>query len=226
MDTNEADRELKDYYRRRAPVYDDVYTYPERQDDLRFLEQYVSRQFDGNDVIEIAAGTGYWTQFVSQRARTILAMDITQEALAQIKGRHITCPIQTRVSDAYALDDIEEGFDGAFAGLWFSHIPLKRQREWLQMLHSRLDPGSTVLLLDNSAAQCEQWPVTSTDEDGNTFQERTTNSGERFSVLKNFPGEAELVELIAGLGHDHQFRQLDHFWLFQYVTNHNLAVTG
>jgi len=69
----------------------------------------------------MAAGTGYWTQFVSQRAKSILATDITAEALAQINFRDTKCAVETRVADAYSMDNIEVGFDGAFAGLWFSH---------------------------------------------------------------------------------------------------------
>ena len=56
---------MRSYYKERAPVYDRVYKYPERQTDLRFLESYRPRQFSGLKMIEIAAGTGYWTQFIS-----------------------------------------------------------------------------------------------------------------------------------------------------------------
>ena len=219
MNANQSDREMKDYYKERAPVYDRVYAYPERQDNLRFLENYVPDQFDGKNVVEIAAGTGYWRQFVSQRAKSILATDITAEALAQINFRDTKCAVETRVADAYSMDNIEGGFDGAFAGLWFSHIPVERRREWLAALHSHLDSGATVFLLDNSRAQCERLPLSHTDDQGNTFQERETDSGERYQVLKNFPTESELIELTTDLGCDHRFSEMDHFWFFQYVSN-------
>lgn len=219
MDANQYDWEMKVYYKERAPVYDRVYAYPERQDNLRFLERYVPDQFDGKNVIEIAAGTGYWTQFVSQRAKSILATDITAEALAQIKVRDTKCAVETRVADAYSMDNIKGGFDGAFAGLWFSHVPVERRREWLLALHSHLGPGATVFLLDNSRAQCERFPLSRTDDQGNTYQERETDSGERYQVRKNFPTESELIELTTDLGYDHRFSEMDHFWFFQYVSN-------
>lgn len=58
---------MKAYYQERAPVYDRVYSYPERQGDLRFLEEYILQQFSELRVLEIAAGTGYWTQFLSKK---------------------------------------------------------------------------------------------------------------------------------------------------------------
>jgi len=87
------------------------------------------------------------------------------------------------------------------------------------VLHSHLDSGATVFLLDNSRAQCERLPLSRTDDQGNTFQERETDSGERYQVLKNFPTESELIQLTIDLGCDHRFIEMDHFWFFQYVSN-------
>ncbi len=217
MTPDQSDRKMKDYYKERAPVYDRVYAYPERQDNLRFLENYVADQFSGRNVLEIAAGTGYWTQFVSQQAKSILATDATAEALAHVKDRDTRCAVETRIADAYSMDNIKGFFNGAFAGLWFSHIPVERRTEWLIALHSHLSTGATVLLLDNSRAQCERLPLSHTDDHGNTYQERETDSGERYQVLKNFPKESEFVELTTHSGRDHRFRELEHFWFFQYV---------
>ena len=99
---------MKEYYQQRAPVYDRVYSYPERQGDLRELEKYIPAQFDGLDIIEVAAGTGYWTQFICKKARSILSTDITAEALIQINNRAGDMQnITTKIVDAYSLDSAE-----------------------------------------------------------------------------------------------------------------------
>ena len=67
------DSEMREYYKERAPVYDRVYSYPERQDDLRFLENRISAELNGLDVLEVAAGTGYWTQFIHKTASSVIA---------------------------------------------------------------------------------------------------------------------------------------------------------
>ena len=66
---------LIEYYTQRAPEYERIYHRPERQPDLRKLEQLVTQAFGGLDVLEIACGTGYWTQHIAKRARSILATD-------------------------------------------------------------------------------------------------------------------------------------------------------
>ena len=140
MDTASSDDVIKRYYRERAPVYDRVYMYPERRGDLRYLERHIPNQFAGRDVLEVAAGTGYWTQFICRKANSILATDAIVESLAQIKQRGVTDTVSTQIVDAYSLDELHEIYTGAFAGLWFSHVPVERRREWLVSLHRRLDP--------------------------------------------------------------------------------------
>ena len=53
---------MEAYYHERAPIDDAVYAYPERQPELRYLENYVGDAFANRRVLEVAAGTGYWTQ--------------------------------------------------------------------------------------------------------------------------------------------------------------------
>ena len=53
--------ELADYYRERAQEYDAVYDKPERQEDLARLRALLPPLVAGRSVLEVAAGTGYWT---------------------------------------------------------------------------------------------------------------------------------------------------------------------
>jgi demethylmenaquinone methyltransferase/2-methoxy-6-polyprenyl-1,4-benzoquinol methylase len=197
--------------------------YPERRQDLLYLERHIANQFAGRDVLEVAAGTGYWTQFICQKANSILATDVIVEALAQIKLRGGTDTVSTRLIDAYSLDELHQTYTGAFAGLWFSHVPVGRRREWLVSLQRRLDPGAIVVLLDNSLAQCERIPLTYSDERGNTYQDRLADSGEIYRVLKNFPTEKDLLEATSGLGSGRRYQELEHFWLFKYVVDSPLV---
>ena len=49
---------MKEYYAARAKEYDQIYAKPERQADLRLVEQWLPVRFEGARVLEIAAGTG------------------------------------------------------------------------------------------------------------------------------------------------------------------------
>jgi ubiquinone/menaquinone biosynthesis C-methylase UbiE len=214
-----SDSSMKSYYRKRAPIYDRVYTYPERQRDLRFLEDYIPKQFTGLNVLEIAAGTGYWTQFIATQAKSILATDAVIESLTQIEKRPISKPVPIKVLDAYSLTEIPRKFNGAFAGLWLSHVPKQRLSEFLETLRQTLEPGATVLFVDNSTVQCERLPLSYTDEWGNTFQDRELEDGTIHRILKNFPAQVELIKAIGNFGSNPKYIQLENFWLFQYTAN-------
>ncbi|MES9962087.1 MAG: class I SAM-dependent methyltransferase [Candidatus Sedimenticola sp. 20ELBAFRAG] len=215
----QPEAEMKVYYRDRAPDYDLVYSYPERQDDLRYLENYIPGLFSNLDVIDVAAGTGYWSQFIISQANSVLATDITQEALNQVKARQTKKPIDIKVIDAFSLDEIDQRFTGAFAGLWISHIPRQKLNDFLASLHSCLQSGSPVVFLDNSLSQCNRLPLSYTDRNGNTYQDRKLDSDSVYRVLKNFPSEAELRSVTRDYGSAHKYLEMENYWLFQYVAN-------
>jgi ubiquinone/menaquinone biosynthesis C-methylase UbiE len=79
---------LEKYYADRAGEYDRVYLKPERQSDLRKLELLLGQEFKGLDVLEIACGTGYWTQFIARSAGKILAIDYNPETIQIARNRY------------------------------------------------------------------------------------------------------------------------------------------
>ena len=211
---------MSNYYKERAPIYDLVYGYPERQAGLRFLEVHIQAMLRGRRVLEIAAGTGLWTQFISPAAKSILATDREVAQVDELLKRNHACPIDTRVQDAYHMDrlvDEGESFWGAFAGLWFSHVPKERLKEFFTSLHQCLISGVRVILLNNSARGCDRFPITSSDENGKTYQTRALGTGTTHQILKNFPALKELKQTTGPFGEFQNYIDLENFWPFQYV---------
>jgi ubiquinone/menaquinone biosynthesis C-methylase UbiE len=79
--------QLAEYYRQRAGEYDAVYAKPERQDDLARLRDLLPQLARGRRVLEIAAGTGYWTAALSASAAAVTATDLSPETLEVARGR-------------------------------------------------------------------------------------------------------------------------------------------
>ena len=61
------------YYAARAREYERIYHKPERQADLARLREAVPAPFTNRTVLEVACGTGYWTQHMARTARSICA---------------------------------------------------------------------------------------------------------------------------------------------------------
>lgn len=210
---------MRAYYAQRAPIYERVYQKPERQVDLRRMEAWLSDALAGRRVLEIASGTGYWIPFGAARCDHWHATDISAETLAIAR----TKPAQAgRVSfaevDAYTLAELDPAlaFDAAFAGCWWSHVPLQQLPAWLGTLHQRLPSGARVVMLDNSFVQTSNLPITRRDAQGNTYQLRTLDDGSTHEVLKNFPSPADAIAALGPRACRPQWIQHPHYWVLSY----------
>ncbi len=207
---------MRSYYAARAQEYDRVYLKPERQADLRALQRLLPGMFKGRCLLEVACGTGYWTQFIAPAAARILAIDAAAETIAVARNRIFAGQVRWAVGDAYRLPLAPGTFNAAFAGFWFSHVPRRRQREFLGGLGAFLLPGARIVLVDNLCVEGSNTPVAERDAEGDAYQVRRLEDGSSHRVLKNFPSEAELKKLVAGLGRKAEYRRLTYFWTFAY----------
>jgi len=207
---------LQSYYAARADEYDEVYRKPERQADLRQIEQWLPALLAGETVLEVACGTGYWTQFIAPVATAVVAIDAAAETLRIAEGRLAAGNVRFEIGDAYALPR-QRGCTAAFAGFWFSHVEIERQREFLAGLNAALVPGARVVLLDNLFVEGSSSPIADQDGAGNTYQSRKLRDGSSHRVLKNFPSESQLRALAdEGLGVAATYQCWAYYWAFEY----------
>ena len=214
---SQANSDMHAYYAARAPHYDAVYRKPERRDDIFFLSAHLQDRFRDLEVIEIACGTGYWSQHIAKTAKSLLVTDGTAEPLELARQRLAMEAVDFLQADAYALSPDLGMFDGCFAGLWFSHVPIERRVAFLGGLHAHLKPGARVIFIDNNEAQLGDFPLSETDTLGNTFQLRPLKDGSVHRVLKNFPTESELIDLFSGCGDQVKYTNLENFWMLEYA---------
>ncbi len=212
------DTSLQDYYAARVAEYDRLYDKPERQVDLQELQRWLPTRLENRRVLEIACGTGYWTQFVATSAREIVAIDAVEETLQVARGRVPAPNVTFMVGDAFRPPLDQGPFDAALAAFWFSHVPISRRREFLVSLAAVLSPGARVVLVDNRYVEGSSTPISEKDEEGNTYQLRRLGNASCHRVLKNFPSEAELRALTADFGEHPSYTLFEYYWVYEYMT--------
>jgi demethylmenaquinone methyltransferase/2-methoxy-6-polyprenyl-1,4-benzoquinol methylase len=218
MNAPKPDGNLPAYYARRANEYERIYAKPERQQDLVSLSRLLPGLLAGQDVLEIACGTGYWTSLIAESARSILATDINQDVLEI--ARHKDFPNQNvsfQIADAYALAGLPGRFSAGFAGFWWSHVPKQRLSGFLDGLHAKLRPGASVVFLDNNYVEGSSTPIARRDSDGNTYQKRQLENGDAFEVLKNFPSGSDLRASVNAPADQVEVTQLTYYWCLRYT---------
>lgn len=206
--------ELAEYYRERAAEYDAVYAKPERQQDLARLHGLLSPLVAGQRVLEVAAGTGYWTRVLSGSAAAITATDLNAETLDLARAREYGgAAVTFRLADAYALDQVPGEFDTAFVGFFWSHVLRGDLPRFVAGLRARMGPGARLIVLDNSRVPGSNHPISRTTEAGDTYQRRTLNDGRSFEILKNFPDRAQFTADVTDAADDVRWTQLRYYWL-------------
>jgi demethylmenaquinone methyltransferase/2-methoxy-6-polyprenyl-1,4-benzoquinol methylase len=210
---------LVSYYAKRAPEYERIYQKPERQADLRTLREIVGKVFAERRVLEVACGTGWWTEILAGCARSVVATDINEEVLAIARAKHMP---ERKVSfqncDAFHLAEAEGNFDAALAAFWWSHLKRDELERFIRILHSRLRPGSAVAFIDNIYVEGSSTPISRRDAEGNTYQFRKLDDGSTTEVLKNFPADEEIRATLGSRVEELRIERLTYYWSARYRT--------
>ncbi len=209
---------LARYYAQRAPEYERIYQKPERQADLHTLREFVAKIFASRRVLEIACGTGWWTEILSNTARSVVATDINDEVLAIARIKKFgDATISFRRCDACQLDQVAGDFDAALAVFWWSHLTSPELEKFLQALHRRLKPGSLIVFIDNLFVTGSSTPISRRDEEGNTYQQRRLDDGSPTEVLKNFPTDEEITRVLQDCAQELTISRSQYFWTVRYT---------
>jgi demethylmenaquinone methyltransferase/2-methoxy-6-polyprenyl-1,4-benzoquinol methylase len=201
------------YYRERAQEYDLVYAKPERQSDLQSMRSWLPSRMQERRVLEIAAGTGYWTDVYGDEATTVVATDVNETTLEVARSRR-KWPTSTSfvVADAFDLDAVGGDFDAAFVGFFWSHVSVGDLDQFLNGIGRRLGSGALGVFVDNRYVEGSNQPVTRTDAEGNTYQARTLLDGTLWEVRKNFPTSAEVYSKLKRVASSVEIHEWAYYW--------------
>lgn len=200
------------YYALSAQQRDSVYDKPERQEDLDELHEKVAEALRGHKVIELACGTGYWTETIAQTAASVLATDINPEMLELAAARKLD-NVDLRQADAFDLPADLGEFTACFAGFWWSHVKREEQERFLAHLRARLGKNILLVLIDNTYVEGSSTSIARTDAEGNTYQIRRVPDGQRYEVIKNFPSDSTLRKKIGSSVREIRIARLEYYWM-------------
>jgi len=213
------------YYRARAGEYDQWFFRQGRYDRgatanrVWFAEvEKVVHALDifrpTGDVLELAGGTGLWTERLVRWADTVTVVDASAEVLALNQAR-VAQP--TRVS--YIEADLfawipPRRYDTVFFSFWLSHVPPDRVAWFWNLVRSALAPGGRVFLIDSlrdpsSTAVDHTLPASETP-----VLTRRLNDQQEFQIYKVFYTPATLGEQLLRLGWQSTLSATEHYFLY------------
>ena len=183
---------MLDYYNKRLQEYETVYTKPERQADLNALLARLQTDVSRREVLELACGTGWWTERLAAHAASWIATDADTGALDIVQHKAIQGLSATTTLNAYQ-PSVSTPVDCVFAAHWYSHLRLDERSIFFRSVHGCLKPGGRLIMLDNNFVSGSSTEISRTDIEGNTYQTRKLKDGSLHEVLKNFPDQQQLA---------------------------------
>jgi SAM-dependent methyltransferase len=211
---------MQDYYNRRAAEYEEVYRRdePARKAELSAITTAMQQALAGRRVLEVACGTGFWTERAAAVARHIVATDASREMLQLARAKGMPAEVvEFRLADAYSPDDVEGEFDAALANFWLSHVPRSRLAEFLDGLHARLGAGDAVFMADNVFVPGLGGELVRPAGTDDTYKLRTLSDGSEHLVLKNYYAEGELAAIFEGRASALEVTVGRCYWWLRYV---------
>lgn len=184
-----------EYYRRRASEYD-VTAYGDVAVARDRIARLVARMQPTGAVLEIACGTGLWTEALADRAEAVTAIDAAPEAIAIARDRVPAARVRFEVADVFSWTTTAR-FDVVFFSAWLSHVPSDRFEQFWRSLRGLLTPGGRVLFVDEHIDARQKELFTSTDGE---IVERHLRDGSSFRIVKNFIDPPRLERRLTGIG--------------------------
>lgn len=198
-----------DYYRARAPEYDDWFFRRGRYDrgeahrrawsaEVAQVEAALADARPEGRVLELACGTGLWTLHLARTATSVTAVDASIEVVERNRARVDSPKVSYLQADLF---EWEPGgrFDFIFFGFWLSHVPPERFEPFWSGVRAALAPGGRAFFVDNArnpqiAASNHRLP-----DAGSVVMERRLEDGRPFRVVKVFYEPEELERCLGRL---------------------------
>jgi len=214
MAADDVLRDQIDYYRARASEYDEWWFRTGRYDrgpqfNARWrtevtlveaaLDAWLTEHSPGS-LLELACGTGLFTQHLARRVPRMTAVDASPEVLALNRSRVASAAnIEYVEADLFSWRPAMR-YDAVFFSFWLSHVPDDRLAAFWDGVAAALEPDGVAYLIDSafdpsSMAKDHVLPL----PDAGVVTRRL-NDGREFRIVKRFWEPQALAMRLRGLG--------------------------
>jgi 2-polyprenyl-3-methyl-5-hydroxy-6-metoxy-1,4-benzoquinol methylase len=214
-------REQLAYYRARAKEYDasiqgigsadkTLPDYEEANQEWMDIVKALRALAPAGDVLELACGTGVWTQQLITISHSIVAIDGSPEMIEVNRAKLGETAIKYQCIDLFKWEP-QKQYDLVFFAFWLSHVPPSHLSNFLNKVARATKPGGRVFIVDEPKGDSN---ISGSNTKG-LYQQRTLSDGSSFQIVKVYydPGEIELEFLKYGFKQEASMRGRSFFYL-------------
>lgn len=208
--TDELIEQQKAYYRARAGEYDEWFLRQGRYDrgpehtaqwfeEVEEVRAALERFNPTGRVLELACGTGWWTEQLVKWADEMTAVDASAEVLELNRIRVGDAQVRRVQADLFAWKP-DAQYDVVFFSFWLSHVPPERFQAFWNTVRRALAPGGRVFFVDSLRTVESTAKDHTLSPDNDVVMERKLNDGRSFHIYKVFYTPAEMEARLATIG--------------------------
>ena len=200
------------YYRARAPEYDDWFfrrgEYDHGADwnrrwrrEMGVLRRALDAAQPSGRVLELACGTGLWTERLAPCGAALTCVDASPEVIALNRQRVGAEHVEYVCADLFRWQPARR-YDFVFFGFWLSHVPAGAFIPFWSLVARALAPGGRVFFVDsrNHPAGRESGYAAWAREAPPSRSRRRLRDGREFEIVKIFYKPDELQAQLRALG--------------------------
>ena len=146
-------------------------------------------------VLELACGTGIWTDQLLRYATEVTAVDASPEMIALASARLNSDRVRFVCEDIFSWRP-NRRYDVVFFGFWLSHVPLERFASFWALVADCVKPGGRVFFVDDGY----RTPDELVEGESSSVIRRRLNDGTAHTAIKVPHRPAELEQRLAQAG--------------------------
>lgn len=224
--TNDVIQQQIEYYRARANEYDQWFYRTGRYDRGKELNQ---RWFDElaivrtalhqiepvEHILELACGTGIWTQELLQIGQQITAIDAVSEVI-EINREKLQSPkINYQQWDLFTWEPYQQ-YDLVFFSFWLSHVPPIRLNSFLQKVSHSVRTGGEIFIIDSRFEPTSTAKDHILKNDESIYKVRKLNDGQKFEIVKIFYEPEELDNELVSAQLKAEVKITENYFIYAY----------
>jgi len=148
------------------------------------------------DVLEIASGTGIWTEALTHHATSITALDSSQEMIEQCKTRLRGNPKVRHVHADFYTWIPDRQYDAVTFSFWISHVPSWKLDEFAMKVSNCLRPRGRIFFVDRQRSAMKYELLDSLAEKshpGPSKTEKRSTSSNTSTRLRKSPNPSSIT---------------------------------
>lgn len=222
--TEQTIQEQIAYYNARAKEYDEWFYRIGRYDrgleinqrwfnETATLKNLVQQVGNVDSILDLACGTGIWTQELAKLGKQVTAIDASQEMIEINQHKINTCNVEYRQLDLFSWQP-DKQYDLVFFSFWLSHVPPAKVDEFLSKVYDSVLPGGKVIIIDSYfeiTSSAKDHPLQNKNE---IYQKRKLNDSREFQIFKIYYQPDVLLHKLTQAGFQAEASLTDTYFIY------------